>query len=249
MPPSSREKSGLFQRCLFWSTSIHPSCLTFVAIADPLWVWPRGRISILVRKSECGEKGTGNAESRHHHHPSGKGKWPSGEEGNKRTRRKPPQVNPAGRRSAQHSEIVKKRPPQETERRNREYIIYIQTKRNMRNNGHMYLPGGDAECPTGNGIMGRTGQCGPFGSLFHHFLCNILRPHPIDFLQSTQNGRARNDLRRRRRRRRHAAARAVVVSGGVCLGTGRGLWDRRQPRLLAHQRSHGGALPDPMRER
>ena len=33
--------------------------------------------------------------------------------------------------------------------------------------------------------MGRSGQCGPFGLLFH-FLCYILRPHPVHVLQAHQ---------------------------------------------------------------
>ena len=43
------------------------------------------------------------------------------------------------------------------------------------------VPGGDTECRTGYGIMGRTGctgQCILFGPLFH-FVCDILHPHPI----------------------------------------------------------------------
>ena len=43
------------------------------------------------------------------------------------------------------------------------------------------VPGGDVECRTGNGVTGwagRTGQCGPFGQLFH-FLCDILRLHSV----------------------------------------------------------------------
>ena len=43
------------------------------------------------------------------------------------------------------------------------------------------LPGGDAECRTGNGITGqmsRTVQCGLLGLLFH-FLCDILYPHLV----------------------------------------------------------------------
>ena len=43
------------------------------------------------------------------------------------------------------------------------------------------VPGGDAECLTGNGIMGQigwTGQCGLFGPLFH-FICYIIRPNAI----------------------------------------------------------------------
>ena len=41
------------------------------------------------------------------------------------------------------------------------------------------LLGADAECRTGNLIMGRTGLCGPFSLLFH-FLCDILCPYPIN---------------------------------------------------------------------
>lgn len=44
-----------------------------------------------------------------------------------------------------------------------------------------HIPGGDADCHTENGIMGRTGQCGRFGLLFH-YLCKILRPHTVHFL-------------------------------------------------------------------
>ena len=42
------------------------------------------------------------------------------------------------------------------------------------------VPGGDAECRTGNEIMGRTGctgQCTSFG-FFFHFLCDILHSPP-----------------------------------------------------------------------
>ena len=53
--------------------------------------------------------------------------------------------------------------------------------------------------------------------------------------KSMQAGGTRSHLRRR-----HAAAPAVVVGGGVGLEPGRGLGDGRQPRLLAHQRGHGG---------
>ena len=41
-----------------------------------------------------------------------------------------------------------------------------------------YIPGGGAECGTGNGIIGRSGrtnQC----RLFFHFLCDILQPHLV----------------------------------------------------------------------
>ena len=43
------------------------------------------------------------------------------------------------------------------------------------------VPGLDTECLTGNGItgwIGHTGQCSPFGPLFH-FPWDILHPHPV----------------------------------------------------------------------
>ena len=45
-------------------------------------------------------------------------------------------------------------------------------------------PCADAECCTGNGITGCTGQCGPFGQLYH-FPCDILHPHPARAMRPT----------------------------------------------------------------
>ena len=43
------------------------------------------------------------------------------------------------------------------------------------------LPGGDAVCRTGIGILGRRGHTGQSGSLgpLSHFLCDNLHPHPV----------------------------------------------------------------------
>ena len=75
-------------------------------------------------------------------------------------------------------------------------------------------------------------------------LCVCLHPNEektVQWRQRNNRRGGRGDLRRRRRGCATAAAhRACVAGGRVGLVPRRGLRDRRQPRLLAHQRSHGG---------
>ena len=57
------------------------------------------------------------------------------------------------------------------------------TQRRSKNNSNLYVPGGDTECRTGNGIMGCTVLCGLFDPLFH-FVYDILHPRPAKILQT-----------------------------------------------------------------